>query len=374
MTTATTGLQLGIFLPVANNGWVLSPLAPPAPPTFALNAHVARRAEAAGFHFLLAQSVWRGHGGATGFWDTSLECFTTMAGLARETTRLGLVASVQPLLYPAPVAAKMAATIDDLSDGRFGVNIVAGAHLAEYDQMGLLPDGYAGFRYDLAEEWVVALRRLWTEATPVSTTGRWVQLDDCISNPKPLALEGRAQPPIFCAGTSERGRAFAVAHGTHAFIGAPTMAELAQWCGSYRDEAAEVGRSVQVFTAYNYLVAPTDEEAQAEVQRYRDHPDLDAIADLVGQYSKAGAGESLRKLIVEAGEHVFFGGIVAGSPSTIAAHVRSVAAAGLDGLLCTFVHWDAAFDAWESEIGPALRDVVAGPEACWGGTAAAQGS
>lgn len=368
------GFEVGVFLPVANNGWILSAAAPPNPPTFALNAHVAKRAEAAGFHFLLAQSVWRGHGGATGFWDTSLECFTTMAGLARETTTLGLVASMQPLLYPAPVAAKMAATIDDISGGRFGINVVAGAHLAEYDQMGLLPDGYGDVRYDVATEWVTAVCRLWEESTPVTTEGRWVRLTDCVSNPKPLRPAGRPQLPIVCAGTSERGRAFAVAHGTHAFIGGSDLEELGTWCASYRAAAAEVGRSVKVCTAFNYLVADTDEDADAEVQFYRDRPDRDAIADLVAQYSRPGAGASLRRMIVDAGEHVFFGGVVAGSAATIAAHIRGVADAGLDGLLCTFVDWDRGFDAWEAEIGPALAGVVAGPEAAWGTAGAGSAS
>ena len=136
-------MRLGVFLPVANNGWVLSPAAPPAPPTYELNRRVTVAAERMGMHLALAQSVWRGHGGATGFWDTSLEGFALMAGLARDTERIGLVASVNPLLYPAPLLAKMVATIDDMAPGRFGINVVAGANLSEYGQMGVLPDGFA---------------------------------------------------------------------------------------------------------------------------------------------------------------------------------------------------------------------------------------
>ena len=134
-------MKLGVFLPVANNGWVLSKAAAAAPPTFALNRDITVRAERMGMALSLAQSVWRGHGGETGFWDTSLEGFTLMAGIARETERIELVASVNPLLYPAPLLAKMVATIDEMSGGRFGINVVAGANLAEYGQMGVMPEG-----------------------------------------------------------------------------------------------------------------------------------------------------------------------------------------------------------------------------------------
>ena len=199
-------LELGIFMPVANNGWILSPSADPAPPTFALNRFIAIEAERLGFEFLLAQSVWRGHGGATGFWDTSLECFTLMTALGAVTERIGLVASVQPVLYPPAVAAKMVATADEVSGGRFGINVVAGANLSEYEQMGLLPEDWGRVRYDYATEWIEAVSELWGSAGHVDTSGEWINLTDCVSNPKPI----RPTPPVFCAGSSDRGMRFAI--------------------------------------------------------------------------------------------------------------------------------------------------------------------
>lgn len=355
------GMRLGIFLPVANNGWVLSTVADPAPPTFALNAMIAERAEAMGMHLLLAQSVWRGHGGEREFWDHSLEGFTLMAALAQRTRRLGLVASVPPLLYPPAVAAKMVATLDEVSDGRAGLNIVAGAHLAEYDQMGLLPEEYGSFRYEYTDEWTTVVKALWGEGR-VTHHGRYFDLDECVSGPRP---QQRPHPPIICAGSSERGMRFAAEHGTHAFIGANTTAELAELCARYRRRAIECGRPLQIFTAVNYLLAADLDAALAEEARYRSHPDLGAIGDLVGRYSQPDAGESLRNAIVESGEHVFFGGMIVGGPQEITAHVRSVADAGLDGLLCTFTDWSRGLDLFEASVLPALGERIAAPTEDW---------
>jgi pyrimidine oxygenase len=329
-------LELGIFLPVTNNGWILSPSAPPTPPTFALNRAIAQDVEARGFHFLLAQSVWRGHGGVTDFWNTSLEGFTLMTALDAVTERLGLVASVQPLLYPPPVAAKMVATAEDVTGGRFGINVVAGANLREFEQMGVLPADGGSVRYDYASEWIEAVKRLWGDEPSVSTSGDWLALDGCVSKPKPRQLP---HPPVVCAGSSPRGMQFALEHGTHAFIGGRDLEDLAAINARYRVAAAEAGRSIKTYTAVQYLIADTDDEAAAQVQRYRDDPDVDAVADLVGEYSRSGAGESLRRTIVEAGEHVFFGGIIAGSPETVADHVAAIDAAGLDGVLVMFPDW-----------------------------------
>ncbi len=249
----------------------------------------------------------------------------------------------------------MVATADDVSGGRFGINVVAGANLTEFEQMSVLPPNWADVRYDYASEWIETVKRLWGDEPSVATDGDWIRLAGTISNPKPRQVP---HPPIVCAGSSPRGMRFALEHGTHAFIGGTDLDDLAAINARYRAGAAELGRTIKTYTAVHYLIADTDEAAAAEVQRYRDDPDLDAIADLVGEYSRAGAGESLRRAIVEAGEHVFFGGIVAGSPETVADHVAGVEAAGLDGLLVIFTDWLGGLARFCEEVLPSRR-------ACW---------
>jgi len=117
-------LDLGIFLPNAKGGAIMATGSPPQYfPTWELNRKNALIAENAGFQFLLSMVKWRGFGGETGHWDYSLESFTLMAACAAVTSRIQLYASVAiPTVHPA-VIAKMTATIDDISKGRFGVNI-----------------------------------------------------------------------------------------------------------------------------------------------------------------------------------------------------------------------------------------------------------
>ncbi len=62
-----------------------------------------------------------------------------MAGLAAVTKRIQLFASCPVLAMPPAIVARMAATIDSIAPGRFGVNLVTGWQKAEYDQMGLWP-------------------------------------------------------------------------------------------------------------------------------------------------------------------------------------------------------------------------------------------
>src|SRR3954467_4360312 len=155
-------MDLGVFIPIANNGWLISKASPQYHPSFALNRDVTLLAEKYGFEFVLSMVKLRGFGGETEFWDHALESFTLMAGLAAVTERIRLYASTAVLTLPPAIVARMASTISDISGGRFDVNIVSGWHKIEYSQMGLWPgDEHFGKRYDYSTEYVTVMKELW---------------------------------------------------------------------------------------------------------------------------------------------------------------------------------------------------------------------
>src|SRR5919202_7007665 len=94
-------MDLGIFIPIGNNGWMMSVNSPQYKPSFQLNRTIAEKAEAYGFNFLLSMVKLRGFGGPTEFWDHNLESFTLMAGLAAGTARTPPFSAVGGLA-PAP--------------------------------------------------------------------------------------------------------------------------------------------------------------------------------------------------------------------------------------------------------------------------------
>src|ERR1700681_63221 len=138
-------MDIGIFIPIGNNGWLISTSSPQYRPTFDLNKQVVQKAEHYGLDFALSMIKLRGFGGKSEFWDHNLESFTLMAGLAAVTERIQLYASVAVLTIPPAIVARMTSTIDSISGGRFGINLVSGWAKAEYEQMGLWP-GEGHFR------------------------------------------------------------------------------------------------------------------------------------------------------------------------------------------------------------------------------------
>ena len=267
-------MDYGIFVPTGNNGWLISETAPQFMPSFDLARRIAEKAESYGFSFLLAPIKLRGFGGSTEFWDHNVEPFTFMAGLAAVTTNVRLFASVAlPTIHPA-IIARMASTIDDISNGRFGVNIVSGWNRAEFVQMGLWPgDWYFDRRYEYAAEYVSILRELWATGRS-DFKGEFFTLDDCRVSPQPR----HRRVPIVCAGQSDTGLEFCAKHGDYQFIGGnDDIAQTAAHAGRMLDFARRTGRDIGSYALYIIIADETDEAALARWEYYKGGADLEAI-------------------------------------------------------------------------------------------------
>ncbi|KAH9840406.1 Pyrimidine monooxygenase RutA, partial [Teratosphaeria destructans] len=204
--------QIGVFIPIGNNGWLLSKNAPQYKPSFELNKQIVQKAEGYGLDFALSMIKLRGFGGETEYWDYNLESFTLMSALAAVTSKIKLYASTAILALPPAICARMAVTAESVAPGRFGVNIVTGWQSAEYSQMGLWPgDAYFGYRYDYATEYVTIMNELWTTGRS-SFHGKYFTLDDCRLLPKPST-----PIRIVAAGQSGRGLDFASHHADYNF-------------------------------------------------------------------------------------------------------------------------------------------------------------
>ena len=81
-------MKLGVFLPNATHGFIMSTTAPALEPTYALNRDITKLCEDIGFDFAMSMIKHHGFGGPTRFWDEALDSFTLMAALAAETDRI----------------------------------------------------------------------------------------------------------------------------------------------------------------------------------------------------------------------------------------------------------------------------------------------
>lgn len=345
-------LELGVFLPIGNNGFFISRTAPQYPPSFAMNKEIALLAERLGFDYVFSMSKWRGFGGPTHFWESTLESVALMTGLAAVTSRIGIIATIQPVLFPPAVAAKMAATIDDLSGGRLGINIVTGAFLDEYEQMGILPPDYGPNRYRYAEEWLRVVKRLWTEDS-VTFDGEWFHLRDCRSSPHPVQ---KPYPFIVCAGTSDEGFNFTAREGDYSFVGGKSVEQTKAFSLRVKGIAAEYGRTIKTATTLLPILAETDAVAERRWQHYQDGADTEALAEIARYFGRQSRRSAHDKIEKTRNFVSFAGRPVPGSPATLAAVMEElVVEGGIDSIQLLFPDYVEGLTIFHAEVMPLLQ-------------------
>src|SRR6186713_2391902 len=155
---------------------------------------LARRAEANGFEGFFRSDHYASFPGPAGHPTT--DAWTVIAGLARDTERIGLGVLVAPVTFRHPgTFAKVVTTVDEMSGGRIEVGVGAGWNEIEHRQLGLaFPD--IKERADLMEDELAILHGLWGEPDGWSYTGHQVTIEDASFQPKPVDVPGRPRTPI----------------------------------------------------------------------------------------------------------------------------------------------------------------------------------
>jgi pyrimidine oxygenase len=349
----TVAKEFGVFLPVANGGWIVSTTVPRLDGGWIQNRDAALLAEEQGLDFVMAMGKWRGFGGVTDHWGTSLESVTMMAAIAALTSRVKVWATLHAILHNPVVAAKMIATLDHISGGRAGLNIVAGAYRGEFEQMNAWDEHLDhDARYDLTEEWTSIVKRLWSEPR-VDFAGKYFTIKDCVCDPKPLR-----PPDLICAGMSARGFDFSVRQADACFIGGRDEAETRAASLRARDLADKIGKPIKIYAMCTIIPGGSDAAAEAAAQKYRDGLDEGAVLGMLHSYGVNLAGQD--NAMVARSKGAFMTHMVAGSPATCAEKMEAfMRECLLDGLMLIYADYREGLTVTGREILPRLRKALA---------------
>jgi len=198
MKLRTSQPRFGVWAPY-RGPWVVDRQKERSQARFAFAKEVVLSAERAGFDTVLfAQHTIN----PTSQDEEILEAWTAAAAAAALTSRIEIIAAIKPKLYHPAVLAKMALGIEDISSGRFALNVVNAWFKPELEKSGI------GFpehddRYAYGVEWLRVVRALMA-GERVTFQGRFFQLDDY--SLRPISAT-RPRPWIYAGGESEPARA-----------------------------------------------------------------------------------------------------------------------------------------------------------------------
>jgi len=288
-------IRFGLMLePSGNavNGW-LDPATPRgAAVDFEFVSRIARMAEDALFtHLFVADSVSI-EPGAKPYYLNRFEPVSLLGALAAQTRNIGLVATMSATFTDPFTVARQIASIDLLSGGRAGVNVVTSAwesSAANFSDATLLPHDE---RYVRADEYVRVMQGLWDsyedDAFPedpqsrtyldpskqhrLDFTGRYFS----VRGPLNIQRSPQGQPVIFQAGSSPTGRDFASRHAQAIFAKVPSFEAAHEYYGDIKHRVAEAGRNpdhTQIFVGASTIVAPTMAEAEDKYERLLSYTD-----------------------------------------------------------------------------------------------------
>lgn len=344
--------KLGIFSTNADGGLAITTVPERWRASWADNLAAVRIAEEAGLDFVLPIARWKGFGGATRVREHSFETFTWAAGLAAVTSRIGLFMTVHvPLVHPV-YAAKALATVDHISGGRAGLNIVCGWNPEEFALFGATPDERA---YDRAAEWITIIERAYASDEPFDFEGTYYRLKGVVSCPASLQ---RPRPVTMNAAFGPPGRDFAARHCDFLFSTFSEIADGRRHVEDMRARAAAAGRTVGVYTVCHVVCRETQAEAEAYYHRYAvemaDHAAVEA--HMAGKKAFAASHDARA---FELYRQRFAGGAgsypLIGTPERIAGEIAAIAAEGYAGAALSFVNYTAELPFFCARVLPLLR-------------------
>jgi long-chain alkane monooxygenase len=226
-----------------------------------------------------------------------------VSGMAAVTENLGFgVTCAVTYEHPYPFARR-ASTLDHLTKGRFGWNIVSGYLDSAARNFGLDQQTQHDDRYAFAEEYMQVCYKLWERswdhgavrrdrksgmfADPAKVHGiehsgiHFRVPGFNLSEPSP-----QRTPVLYQAGASRRGRDFAAKHAECVFVSAPTAAIVKKYVQDLRQRSAELGRGqILIFAMFTIIVAPNEAEALEKLQEYRSYIDYEGALALMSGWT-----------------------------------------------------------------------------------------
>lgn len=317
------------------------------------NLKLAGLLDDAGIDFMLPIARWIGYGGETNFHGNVLETMTWAAALLASTRNINVFATIHTAANHPVVVAKQIATIDQISRGRVGLNIVAGWNQPEYEALGLdLPADHES-RYAYADEWFDVVKALWTNEETFDFEGHYFKLKQVLGDPRPSR-----KVPILNAAGSGQGRDFAIRNADFLFTPAIDLDRSTAEIAELKQQAQVANRKVGVLTFSHIVCRPTEKEAQDYLQYFgKDNADWDAVDNLVKlQFAHAHSfPHDLLALIRDRMAAGHGGFPLVGTPQQVAEGLIALHKAGFSGTTLSFVDYAQEFPYFRDTVLPLLE-------------------
>jgi FMNH2-dependent dimethyl sulfone monooxygenase len=343
-------LSLGYFFPSGKTNFLYSDEAARRTPAMTKDNLIAlaRAAERVGFDSLFIADNWSGHQRVAeefGHQSPAYHAPLLAMALLAATEHIGVISTFHTTHHKPAHVARMGATLDAFSDGRWGWNVVTGFSA---DEAALFGEEFIAHdqRYVMAAEFVEIVIRLWTEHEPIDVDGRFYRVTGRIKTPRPVQQH---HPLLVSAGASPAGTQFAAQFCDQLVTLANTEELVREVDDRLATLTAKTQRTVGTCPFSMAIVRAGDGEAEAEYARLLDSLNVEATKEIAADV--LGSIESSRSMYEKMGEDEAtraFGGAgsvlqLIGTPEQVAEKIISLKQnTATTNLLINFPLWSPA--------------------------------
>ncbi len=345
-------MKLGLFDTNCSYGLIMSHIESSYKVTWEHTREVAQRADALGFEALVPIARWKGFGGTTYFNGTCFGTYTWAAGVAEATENIAIFATSHlPTVHPI-VAAKAATTIDHISGGRFGLNVVMGWVTPEMEMFGA-PQRQHDTRYEFGQEWLDYVNRLWTEPGSFSVSGTYFTGENVEAYPKPVQAP---RPVLINAGNSPAGIAFSARNVDINFASLDTLENMKDYTGTIKRRAKdEFGREISTMTYGLVVVRDTEQEARQAFQRVVDEGDWGAAENVLKIAGVESQSFDHAKQFQERFVAGWGGYPMVGTPEQVVEEFGRLHEAGMDGMIMGLIDFNEEMKYFGERVLPLMQ-------------------
>lgn len=345
--------KLGVFSANADGGLTLTTVPERWQAKWPDIVKVAQIADRAGIEFFLPIARWKGFEGTTNSREHSFETFTFAAALAAVTERIGIFSTVHvPMIHPV-YAAKALATVDHVSQGRAGLNIVAGWNPDEFAMFGLTAEDD---RYAQALEWYEIICKIYNAPARFDYDGRYYRLKGVSGKPRPLQLP---RPVTLNAAFGPPGRDFAAKSSDFLLT---TFSDIEAGRAHVEDigmRAARQSRELGVLATCHVVCRETQPEAEDYYENYAvTYADRGAVDYHMAQKRKFAGSHDEATFRLHAKR--FAGGAgtypLVGTPRKIVDEMVAMQRAGFGGTAVSFVNYLKELPYFVEKVIPLMKE------------------
>jgi FMNH2-dependent dimethyl sulfone monooxygenase len=303
--------------------------------SFQFAVDVVTRAEACGFDITLIAERLLG---------PDLEAWMLTAALAARTKTIQVMPAVYPGMVTPQLAAKMGATLDRITGGRFAINVVNGWFQKEFE---LFSNGAwiasSEARYNRMNEFVQVLKGLWCEDR-FTFQGQFFRADDAALPMKPVRLP---YPPIYTASRTDSGKDVIAEHCDLWFVNYQAdyrrfddnLATIRHDVAALAERAGHFGRKLAFGMSAHVICADAPADAHARADALEAYGQRDRVS------STAARG---------------LGACLVGTPELIAERMRRYEDIGVELFLLNFHPMLEGLETFVNRVMPLLPSIGAG--------------